>query len=63
MRCTRGNVVVQIKNSDIVNESCDVIVNAANGRLAHGGGIARALRIGGDILMMLLKCKINIFFF
>lgn len=36
-----GRFVVVV--NDILNEDTDGIVNAANGRLAHGGGVARAI--------------------
>lgn len=35
---------LQIRLGDIVREHVDVIVNAANGNLAHGSGVAGALR-------------------
>ncbi len=33
----------EIKNGNILNEDTDVIVNAANGMLSHGGGVAYAI--------------------
>ncbi|MBN1640034.1 MAG: macro domain-containing protein [Anaerolineae bacterium] len=40
--------VVRVVQNDITTEEVDAIVNAANGRLAHGGGVAGAIaRAGG----------------
>jgi len=42
--------------NDILNEPTDGIVNAANGRLAHGGGVARVIaEAAGDDLYV--ECK------
>ncbi|XP_033101513.1 uncharacterized protein TM_0508-like, partial [Anneissia japonica] len=41
-RLERG-ITVSIRQGDITDEDVDVIVNAANGRLQHGGGVARAI--------------------
>lgn len=38
---------VQVRFGDIVSEHVDVITNAANGSLAHGSGVAGALRRAG----------------
>lgn len=41
-------VVIEIVQGDITQEAVDVIVNAANSRLMHGGGVAAAIsRRGG----------------
>ena len=41
----------QIVEGDITTEQVDAIVNAANSRLAHGGGVAWAIsRAGGDTI-------------
>ena len=41
----------QIVEGDITKEDVDAIVNAANSRLAHGGGVAWAIsRAGGDAI-------------
>jgi O-acetyl-ADP-ribose deacetylase (regulator of RNase III) len=42
---------IQIVEGDITKEKVDAIVNAANSRLAHGGGVAWAIsRAGGDVI-------------
>jgi O-acetyl-ADP-ribose deacetylase (regulator of RNase III) len=38
--CVSATQTIQIRQADITEEHVDVIVNAANGQLAHGGGIA-----------------------
>jgi O-acetyl-ADP-ribose deacetylase (regulator of RNase III) len=46
-----GEKTLQIKKGDITNETSDAIVNAANGQLRHGGGVARAIVLkGGPII-------------
>ncbi len=46
-----NNKVFQIVQGDITTEKVDAIVNAANSRLAHGGGVAWAIsRSGGKII-------------
>ncbi|XP_071948627.1 O-acetyl-ADP-ribose deacetylase-like [Antedon mediterranea] len=44
-------VTVTVIQGDITEEQVDVIVNAANGRLQHGGGVARAIasKAGNEI--------------
>jgi len=42
-----GAVEIQVRLGDIVGECVDVITNAANGALAHGSGVAGALRRAG----------------
>lgn len=43
-----GDRVLEVVHGDLTREAVDVVVNAANGWLAHGGGVAGAiLRRGG----------------
>lgn len=42
-----GNVTVEIVQDDITRQDSDVIVNAANSYLHHGGGVAKAIVIAG----------------
>ena len=44
-----GDAVLRVVRGDITTLPVDAVVNAANERLAHGGGVAAALaRAGGD---------------
>jgi len=46
----RGTIIQTVKG-DITKENVDVIVNAANSQLIHGGGVAGAIvREGGEII-------------
>ncbi len=46
-----NNKTFQIVQGDITTEKVDAIVNAANSRLQHGGGVAWAIsRRGGEII-------------
>jgi len=46
-----NNRVFEVKENNILNENVDVIVNAANGLLTHGGGVAYAIaQAAGDEL-------------
>jgi len=46
-----GGQKLQIAQGDITTEQVDAIVNAANGELAHGGGVAAAIaRAAGSAL-------------
>ena len=46
-----NNKILRLVNGDIVERNVDVIVNAANSYLKHGGGVAAAIvRKGGAII-------------
>jgi O-acetyl-ADP-ribose deacetylase len=46
-----GNTTIQLVSGDITERNVDAIVNAANSRLQHGGGVAGAIvRKGGQII-------------
>jgi O-acetyl-ADP-ribose deacetylase (regulator of RNase III) len=38
-----NNKILRLVNGDIVERNVDVIVNAANSYLKHGGGVAAAI--------------------
>ena len=42
------NRTLTLKRGDIAQEKADVLVNAANSRLAHGGGVAGALNVASE---------------
>jgi O-acetyl-ADP-ribose deacetylase len=46
-----NNKILRLVNGDIIERNVDVIVNAANSYLKHGGGVAAAIvRKGGAII-------------
>lgn len=45
------DTILELVQGDITTLDVDAIVNAANGRLAHGGGVARAIaQAGGPVI-------------
>lgn len=50
-RCDRANGIVRLFQGDITNLRADGIVNAANDRLANGGGICGAIHDAAGVLL------------
>ncbi|SHH31722.1 macro domain-containing protein [Thermosipho atlanticus] len=51
LRLKVKNTMIEIVKGDITKENTEVIVNAANSHLKHGGGVAGAIvRVGGKII-------------
>jgi len=48
---TAGSAIIRLVSEDLTERDVDAIVNAANSRLQHGGGVAGAIvRKGGQVI-------------
>ncbi len=49
MECRINHTILELVAGDITEQSTDAIVNAANGQLVLGGGVAGAIRLKGGV--------------